>query len=104
MQQLELRGKGISVFGDEKIYPARVGIEAGFFVCGEAYIDSVRGFAESQDALRFVMRHERPAEYLSQLATRMSPVQVHLPEAVLCGYVSLRREEVGLGCCLDVRY
>ena len=102
VEQLELGGKRIRVLGDEEVDAAGVVVKAGAVGPWQVRVDAPGRQAKLKDALGLVVPDERGAEDLRELAVGVAAGGVHLPQAVLGGYIALGQEEVVLGGRVDV--
>ena len=103
-QQTKLRRKRILVLRDEEIHSARVIIQSCAIVCVQVGVHALCRPAKLQRPLRLVMPHQPGAEDLCQVAIRVAPECVHLPQAVLRGHVALREKQVVLRGSFNVRH
>lgn len=102
-QDDKLDGKAVLVSEDERVHTARVGCEHALRIGVEL---QHRPFAHLPQAQRAVFHigPERPlAENLSEFSLRQPAAQIHLPQAVLRGHITLREEEVVDRLRADVR-
>jgi hypothetical protein len=88
--------------GDGCVHAARVEIEPVELVGGQDGDGAVGGGAQLQGALQAVVLQHGAAKNGGKLAGGVAAQQVHLPQAVLCGDVALREDEVVHGGGVDV--
>src|ERR1700676_2133654 len=79
---------------DQSVYAFYISIKMFAVGRGKRGDQLLRRFSDLQDAMAPIHFEHTRAEYLGKLATAEAAVHVHLPQAVLRRYVTLREKQV----------
>ena len=79
---------------DKQIHPARIRFQAATIRSGKIPVDALRRQPELQNPLCPIVSHLRGPEDLRKFAIGIPAEQIHLPQAILCGHVSLGNPKV----------
>ena len=103
VQEAKLGWKGILVLSDVEVHAARAGAETRTLIGRQIRVDALRGVAELEHALCFIVAQQRGAEDFGEFSVGAAAIGVHLPEAVLRSHVALRDKQILLRSGVDVR-
>jgi hypothetical protein len=79
---------------EELVHSLHVGLDEAARLVGDHAEVELRGASEAQRAHEAIGLETWLAQHLREPSLGGAPVDVHLPEAVLCGDVPLREEDV----------
>ncbi len=94
MQDAKLDGQAVAVRLDVGIHATRIGLKVRAILRRSNLQRFLGGYSDPKNSLLAIMLKKIPSEDFRNLTGGEAPHNVHLPQTVLRGYISLGKEEI----------